>query len=87
LVAVTQIVTGCTTKKELREYAKLLNSGTKYLGIDPLLTDPSIHNPMRGGVTIPLREIFEGEVWIVTNHPKRSWFAKVERRMGKLLVS
>ncbi len=54
-------------------------------GIDPMITDPSIFDPFYGR----LSEIIEkkGEI-TVTNHPKRSWFARVykSKRNGRIIV-
>ena len=82
----TQIVSGCKTKKELKHAALVLNQGGS-LEDEPMLYDPSIFTPMRGGDIIRLQDVEEYERWTVTNHPKRSWFAKVERVNGKLVVS
>jgi hypothetical protein len=47
-----------------------------------LITDPSIVRPR----TFFSSEIVEGEMVTVTNHPKRQWFAQIERKNGKLEV-
>ena len=47
------------------------------------IEDPSIVSP-RSFYASDLRE---GENVVVTNHPKRSYFAKIERKNGKLKVS
>ena len=82
----TQIVIGCDSKKALKGYAQQLNEGVHAQHNEPCLRDPSLFNPMRGGDVIYLRNVAEGEKWTVTNHPKRSWFATVTRRNGKLEV-
>jgi len=52
-------------------------------GGDVMIADPSIVNPWEG----TLREYIKlnGECFL-TNHPKRSWFAKVSMKNGKLKV-
>ena len=47
------------------------------------ITDPSIVNPR----FLPVTELHPGEEVVVTNHPKRSWFAQVGRKAdGTLYV-
>ena len=62
------------TKKELKETIE--DGGLVYI------EDPSIVNPR----TFSTSEIKEDEVITVTNHPKRSYFAIIERKNGKLKV-
>ena len=62
------------TKKALRE---ALVGGKRIF-----LTDPSMFNPQSRYVY----EIKDGESVIVTNHPRRSWFATITKRDGKLEV-
>lgn len=56
------------SKKALRE---ALKSGNENFWI----TDPSIFNPR----TFRPGEMSLGEKVVVTNHPKRSWFAEIRR--------
>jgi hypothetical protein len=75
----TCIVTGFPTKKALRE--ALAAGRTAYI------TNPSVFPPSRfehEGWTdsIPL-----GKTVIVTNHPKRSWFAQITRTEKGLKVT
>ena len=63
------------TKKRLKE---IIETTDKEVAIE----DPSIVNPR----TFFSNEIKEGESVVVTNHPKRSYFAKITRKDGKLKV-
>lgn len=69
------------TKKSLKERCEAVNRGeisTPAVAI----ADPSVVNPRRFYAT----DLREGEEVVVTNHPKRSWFAQVGRKGGKLYV-
>ena len=68
------------TKKSLRERAQEINEGRSSGEI--WIEDPSIV-PAR---YFPSAEIQEGQEEVVTNHPKRSWFAQIGRKGGKLYV-
>lgn len=46
------------------------------------IKDPSIFAPR----TFKASEIPEGKMEVVTNHPKRSWFASIEKKNGELIV-
>lgn len=46
------------------------------------IEDPSIINPSR----FMASEMFHGQIIIVTNHPKRSWFAQIRKDGGDLDV-
>ena len=73
------------SKAKLKVYAADLNAemnrGPLYI-----FRDPSLFNPKAGGSPFTLSQIAEGEEIVVTNHPKRSWFAQVGRKGGKLYV-
>jgi hypothetical protein len=62
------------TKKSLR--LALLS------GREVWANDPSYFTPR----DFCLQHIPEGRVEFVTNHPKRSWFAQVSRKAGKVVV-
>lgn len=62
------------TKKSLKEAVRS--------GIPVIIRDPSIFNPR----SFPILDLKEGETVIVTNHPRRSWFAQITRRKGQVLV-
>lgn len=56
------------------------------VALDPrsvAIEDPSIVAPR----SFYAADIQEGEDIFVTNHPKRSWFARVLRRDGRLIVT
>lgn len=88
----THIVQGFKTKKALKEAVAHLCSGEAGIG-NIRFDDPSVHAPrpvelylIDGKLTIdglpPNQSIY------VTNHPKRSWFARVSRgREDKIVVS
>jgi hypothetical protein len=76
----TCIIYGAKTKKELKERVESLNSGYQCGRLS--IEDPSLFKPRY----FNLVEIQEGQEEVVTNHPKRSWFAQVGRRGGKLYV-
>ena len=58
------------TKKELRE-ALAQDCGPALT----IISDPSIFNPR----IFPASDMTPGQKEVVTNHPKRSWFATIER--------
>lgn len=62
------------TKKELKEAVKI--------GDDFMIEDP---NPF-GGNFFMLSEMADGKRIAVTNHQKRSWFATIEKKDGKITV-
>jgi len=70
----TCIVQRFKTKKELREHAARGGSFD--------IHDPSIFNER----WFNSQALKEGEEVVVTNHPKRSWFAQVGRKGGRLYV-
>ena len=72
----TWIVIGAKTKKELKEK---LASGGKGVSFE----DPSIFKPL----FYTAEEVPKGFSLVCTNHPKRSWFAKVERTEKGFRVS
>ena len=73
----TCIVLGYKTKKDLKEAVAILK--------DVVITDPSIFNPYTGSAKARINT--KGSI-VVTNHPKRSWFAKIElNNKGELKVS
>ena len=78
----TCIVTGFKTKKELKVRVAAINAGT-----DPVrhfyINDPSI---FQANHSCTSDELQEGQEFVVTNHPKRSWFAQIGRKGGKLYV-
>lgn len=69
----TCIIHGARTKKELREKCNIINAGNPEVHL--AIEDPSIFNSRYFAVTD--MKIGQGEV--VTNHPKRSWFARITR--------
>lgn len=82
----TITVTGVKSKKELKEAAQFAS-----LKHQVFFKDESIFNPLNGGALFTLHEasvMFKGQEFLCTNHPKRSWFAKVEiDQAGKVKVS
>lgn len=62
------------TKKELKKAVQT--------GIDFFINDPSIFSSS----SYMASEIPEGISCAVTNHPKRSWFASIIKKDGKLIV-
>jgi len=64
-----------TSKKEFKEAIKDKPERVR-------IEDPSVFAPR----TFFATHIKEGETIYVTNHPKRSWFANVTRKKGKLIV-
>lgn len=76
----TCIIHGASTKKELKAKVESANAG--FLNGRLTIEDPSLFNPR----WFDLISLGEGQEEVVTNHPKRSWFAQVGRRGGKLYV-
>lgn len=62
-------IVGYQTKKELREAAR---AGLASITIN----DPSIFAPFDGAAS-EHPDILAGRSIVVTNHPKRSWFAEI----------
>lgn len=59
------------TKKQLREALHNPEARKRFF-----ITDPSIVNPRHFSIDdMPI-----GEDLVVTNHPKRSWFAQISRK-------
>ncbi len=67
------------TKKELKDTVKNID---KKEDMDFFIKDPSIINPQCFLAT----DLKLGEKVRVTNHPKRSWFATIERTNKGLIV-
>lgn len=63
------------TKKKLKEILETTNK-------DVMVEDPSIINPR----TFSTDEMKDGEKVVVTNHPRRSYFATIEKFNGKMKV-
>ncbi len=70
----TCIVDRFKTKKALKE---AVERGEHFWIFDPSIVAP------RSFSSIQLKE---GEEIVATNHPKRSWFAQIGRKAGKLYV-
>ena len=84
----TCIVEGFKTKKALKEHVAKMDL------LDPLERARDIHvsnpSPFPCGkfeYAGYLHYMPEGKKVIVTNHPKRSWFATIERKNGRLVVA
>lgn len=77
----TCIIYGATTKKELREKCALINEGNPEVHLE--VEDPSIFKPRK--FTVADMQIGQSET--VTNHPKRSWFATIQRTERGFKVS
>ena len=75
----TCIITGVTSKGELKRLATQGEAALANVWIE----DPSIFNPRSFGAT----EMAVGQREVVTNHPKRSWFAQIERTATGFKVS
>jgi len=69
------------TKKALKQRIEEINN-SEWITPAVWIEDPSIVNPRAFFAT----NMKEGEEVVVTNHPKRSWFAQVGRKGGKLYV-
>lgn len=63
------------TKKSLKEEIRK--------GVSVIIQDPSIMSSR----SFQVSDIQEGETVFVTNHPQRTWFAKITRKSGMLVVS
>jgi hypothetical protein len=63
-----------STKKKLKEDVEK--------GIVVFIEDPSIVHPR----TFTTSEMNDGDVVVVTNHPKRSYFAQIKKSNGMLKV-
>ena len=70
------------TKKAFREACEASEQDGRQGCSKVWVTDPSIVRP-RQFATVDMRE---GQTEVVTNHPKRSWFAEVTRKQGRLVV-
>lgn len=71
-------ITKIPTKKAFKEVVKAEPNNV-------WLEDPSIYDPMSGYVSDLLKEMpYDGVT--VTNHPKRSWFARVYINNDKIVV-
>lgn len=65
----TWIIEGYTSKGELKRHIAQ--------GANPIVFNPSVFNEQNG----PLASLVKpGDSVVVTNHPKRSWFAKITRK-------
>ena len=74
----TWIVQGARTKKELR---KLLEVNPRAVWLE----DPSVFAP--DSFAGPAANLPVGARVVVTNHPRRTWFAEIERRAdGSFIV-
>jgi hypothetical protein len=80
-IIMTCIVQGFKTKKELKERCQAINEGMQ--GRDFYIQDPSIFS---GNQSCMVQALPDGAEVVVTNHPKRSWFAQLGRKAGKLYV-
>jgi hypothetical protein len=71
---VTHIISGYKTKKELKEnlHHEEAGSGRR----NPYFEDPSLFAGAWSGFAADMKV---GQSLVCTNHPKRSWFAKVTR--------
>ena len=81
----TCIVTRFKTKVQMKAAVQALNLPSMDTGASPhdfWIDDPSIFSPK----PCMASAIKEGEEKVVTNHPKRSWFAQIGRKQGKLYV-
>jgi hypothetical protein len=70
-IQMTCIISGVTSKGELKRLAAQGAAAIANIGIE----DPSIFNPR----WFTMGEMTVGQRVVVTNHPKRSWFAQIER--------
>lgn len=82
----TCIVEGFKTKKALQECCKCL-----YPTVDPRLdfyiSNPSMFPAGKFEYAGMASQIPEGKKVLVTNHPKRSWFANIAKKDGRLVVA
>lgn len=76
----TCIVEGFTHKKQLKLQLDRANAGFQDGHV-------AIAEPFPGGTHWhTTSNMVEGDSFIVTNHPKRSWFATITKKQGKLVV-
>lgn len=84
----TCIVERFKTKKELKQHVEAHCQGPNMQpSLDVYISNPS---PFPAGTfeyAGMVSALPEGKKVIVTNHPKRSWFAQIERKGGKLKVT
>lgn len=80
------IITAAPTKKYLMELVEHINKNRDEPGFhvenEPILCDPSVVRAKRNGEAIFLSQVKSGEEWFVTNHPKRSYYAKIVRLLN-----
>ena len=81
----TCIVKGLKSKKALKERCDALNVDPKSEGF--YISNPSAFPPGTYEFEGSSGNLPEGKTVIVTNHPKRSWFAQITRKDGKLKVT
>lgn len=70
-------IIGFKTKKAFKEAVAL--KGADFISVD----DPSMFNPCSGTVAEVAKKLGH---FTVTNHPKRSWFAAVTLKDGKIKI-
>jgi hypothetical protein len=75
-----------TTKKMLKAYAQAWNEKTHPTerGGNVYFADPSI---FPGARDFSFDSLPEGGRFSCTDHPKRSWFASVAKRDGKIIIT
>lgn len=81
----THIVQGFKTKKALKERLMSREPGVVLFN-DPSIFDPKPRHVRYTEATMET-SFAVGESLVCTNHPKRSWFAKVERTAAGFKVT
>ena len=76
----TMIIEGYASKKALRE---AVAAGTEVTVYDPSLME----DWRKYGEYFKISSLPEGASIVATNHPKRSWFAEISVKGGKIKVS
>jgi len=71
------IVEGFKSKAELQRHVAA--------GHGFSIIDPSLFSPPYGNL-FDANDLPEGAQVVATNHPKRSWFATISKRNGKVVV-
>ena len=83
----TCIVEGFKTKKALKDHcARMWDLNPLTRARDFYIINPSPFPAGKFEFNGMALEMPEGKKVIVTNHPKRSWFAEIEAKGGRLVV-
>lgn len=83
----TCIVTKFATKKALAEHCKVFGGQPVDSALDFYIENPSIFPAGPHEYSGMVSSMPVGKKVTVTNHPKRSWFATIERRADRFVVT